>query len=282
MLAAAASSSTFPLFSSLPLELRDQIWRDALPGKVGPALYTYRKGCWCPRRLSKSEEEYDPENDENNSNFEFRYDLLDDAEFEVSLFFVNREARSIALAWLREQRIEIRPCEDRHYPVFVKAFEPLRDALYVPLDKWDNFVSELVGRIFEPDFFEQLLHVKPGITRIALPEALFRSKIDTARDLSVLLRVFQIETLFVVVGAQPDLQSADNDMKVQRRWEFESTQGGALIWDGSRGCFEFGNVYIDDANLYELLAKATEELGAGFAGHHICNFEFRPVFAIGR
>ena len=282
MLAAATSSTTFPLFSSLPLELRDQIWRDALPEKLGPALYFYRKrGCWCPRHLSKSEEGYDHENDGNNLNFEFRYDLLDDAEFEVPLFFVNREARSTALAWIREQGIEIHPCEDRHYPVFVKAFDPTRDALYVPLDKWDDFFCEPVDRSFEPDIFEQLVDVKPGITRIAVPEALLRSKLDTLQE--IFQYFFQLERLFVVVGAQPDLQSADNDMKVQRRWEFESTQGDALIWDDSRGRFEFGNLYIDDATLYGQLVKATtERLGAGLAGHHIRNFEIRPVSAVRR
>ena len=69
-----------------------------MPDKFGPALYFYRKEYWCPRRLSKSDEAYDPENDENNLNFEFRLDLLDDAQFEVPLVFVNREACGIALA----------------------------------------------------------------------------------------------------------------------------------------------------------------------------------------
>lgn len=108
MAVVATNSSTFPLFSSLPPELRNQIWCVAMPDKVGPAFYFYRKGCWCPRSLSKSDEEYGPEYDENILFFEFRYDLLDDAQFEVPLVFVNREARGIALAWVREQGIELR------------------------------------------------------------------------------------------------------------------------------------------------------------------------------
>ena len=135
MAAAATNSSTFPLFSSLALELRNQIWRDALPNKVGPALYFYRKGCWCPRHLLQSDEEYDPKNHELNLNFEFRHDLLNVVQFKVPLFFVNREASNIALAWVREHGIEIRARENRQSPVFVCPFNPIRDVLYIALDK---------------------------------------------------------------------------------------------------------------------------------------------------
>ena len=106
------------------------------------------------RRLSKSDEGYDPENDENNLNLEFRHDLLDDAQFEVPLVFVNREARRTALAWVRKQGIEIRPRENRQYPVFVRPFDPMRDALYVALDKWHDFLCEPDDRQSQPDLFE--------------------------------------------------------------------------------------------------------------------------------
>lgn len=178
MAAAATNSSSFPLFSSLPLELRDQIWRDALPDEVGPALYFYRKGCWCPRRLLQSDEEYDPTNQELNLNFEFRHDLLDVVQFELPLFFVNREARNIALAWVREHGTEIRALEGRQSLVFVCPFNPIRDVLYIALDKWDDFLREPDDRCFQPDLLEQLISVKPAdITRIAVSEALLRSEI---------------------------------------------------------------------------------------------------------
>lgn len=97
--------ASFVLFSSLAAELRNQIWRDALPHHIGPALYSYRKrGCWCPRQLTESEPGYIAGNDDLNLAFEFRTDLLDDDnQYHVPLFSVNREARSIVLAWLQEQ-----------------------------------------------------------------------------------------------------------------------------------------------------------------------------------
>ena len=101
---------------------------------VQPCTSTER-GVGVPDPLSKSDEEYGPEYDENILFFEFRYDLLGDAQFEVPLVFVNCEARGIALAWVREQGIELRSRENRQNPIFVRPFDPMRDALYVALDK---------------------------------------------------------------------------------------------------------------------------------------------------
>lgn len=178
---ASLEQPTFSLFPSLAPELRDRIWRDAMPGKVGPALYFYRKGCWSPRHLLQSDEEYNPENDELNLNFEFRHDLLDVVQFKVPLFFVNHEARNIALAWVRAHGIEIRAREDRQFPVFVCPFDPTRDVLYIALDKWDEFLREPDDRCFQQDLLGQLVIVKSAnITRIAVPEALLRSEVATA------------------------------------------------------------------------------------------------------
>ena len=281
MAAAATDSPTFPLFTSLPRELRDQIWRDALPDKVGPALSFYRKGCWCPRRLSESDEGYDPENDENNLNFEFRHDLLDDIQFEIPLVYVNREARDLAFAWVREQGIEMRPRQDRQYRVFVRPFDPMRDALYVALDKWDDFLCEPDDRLSQPDLFEQLVDNKSDLTRIAVPVALLRS--DVASLTEMFRYLFNLKVLLIIVDPQPDLQSADHDVKVQHRWDFESTQGGAFFWNDDRGGFDSRNSeYTGDEAVYRLIEEASRGLGEGLANEHIRSFEVRPAFAVRR
>ena len=281
MAAAATKPSTFPLFTSLPRELRDQIWRDALPDKVGPALSFYRKGCWCPRRLSDSNLGYDPENDENNLNFEFRHDLLDDIQFEIPLVYVNREARDLAFAWLREHGIQIRPREDRQYPVFVRPFDPMRDALYVALNRWDDFLCEPDDRLSQSDLFEQLVDIKSDLTRIAVPAALLRSEVASLPEM--FRYSFNVKVLLVVVDPQPDLQSADNDVKVQHWWDFESIQGGAFFWNDDRDGFDSENSkYIGDEAVYRLIEEASRGLGEGLADDHIRGFEVRPVFAVRR
>lgn len=279
MAAAASNPPTFPLFTSLPRELRDQIWRDALPEKLGPALSFYKKGCWCPRRLSEFDEGYDPENDENNLNFEFRHDLLDDIQFEMPLIYVNREARDLAFAWVREKGIWMRPREDRQYPVFVRPFDPMRDALYVALDKWDDFLREPDDRLFQPDLFDQLVDTNSDLTRIAVPEALLRSEVASLPEM--FRHLFNLKALLIVVDPQPDLQSADNDVKVQHWWGFESIQGGAFFWNDHRGGFDSENgEYIGDEAVYRLMEEATRGLGEGLANDHIRSFEVRPVFAV--
>lgn len=279
MAAAAIESSTFPLFSSLALELRDQIWRDALPPKVGPALYFYRKGCWYARRLSESDEGYGPENDEHNLNVEFRHDLLDDVQLEVPLVFVNREARRVALTWIREQGLKIRPRKDRQHPVFVRPFDPMRDVLYIALDKWVDFLCEPEDRLFQQDLIEQLVDVKSEVTRIAVPEALLRHEVATLPEM--LTYFFDLKVLFIIVDAQPDLQSADNDMREQRWWELGSVGGAAFFWNDDRGSFDFRDgEYIGDEALYRLIEEANKGLGEELAKNRIRNFGVRPAFAI--
>lgn len=282
MAAAATNSSIFSLFSSLCPELRTQIWRDALPDGIGPALYSYKKGCWCPRRLIESDEGYDPNNDELNLNLEFRHDLLDNIQYHVSLVFVNREARGIAMAWVRQQGLKIQPREDRQGLVFVRSFDPMHDALYIALDRWEDFLNEHYDRQAEPDLLLKLVNVVTNITYIAVPEALLRSETSSLNEMIWLFS--RIEVLFIIVDAPPDLQCADNDIKVQRRWELESTQGGSFLWNLDSGGFDLGNSeHIGDKTLYRLIEEANKQgLGRELTYHHIHRFEIRPVFAVGR
>ena len=281
MAAAATDHSTFPLFLSLPRELRDHIWRATLPDKVGPALYFYKKGCWCPRRLSESDKEYDFENNENNVNFEFRHDLLDKIQFEIPLAFVNREARGIVLAWVSQQGLVIRPRKGKQYPVFVRFFDPKRDALYVAPDRWDDFLCEPDERRFQTDLFEQLVAIKTDVTHLALPEALL------GRDLATLPEMFQyfysLETLFVVVDAPPDLQSANSDLEEQQWWEFKRTEGRACFWnyDCRRLDFGDGDDHGDEA-LYRLIQQVSQGLGEGLATNHVRSFEIWAGSAVRR
>ena len=161
----------------------------------------------------------------------------------------------------------------------------MRDALYVPLDQWDDFLCEPADRSTEPDLIEQLVDIKPGITRIAVPQALIERR-NVRKMHGIFQYFFHLEALFVVVDAQPDLQSMDNDMKVQRRWELERTQGDALIWEGSRGGSrnrrghrgEFDwSIYFGDANICGLLVNPTEVLNYGLQDCFLVLSYFCPV-----
>ncbi|OJJ35942.1 hypothetical protein ASPWEDRAFT_28536 [Aspergillus wentii DTO 134E9] len=262
------AAATFPLFPNLPAELRNQIWQDALPDEIGQALYYYKTGCWCPRRLTEADEEFDPENDELNLAFEFRHERLGDVEIEVPLFFVNREARGLALAWIQEQGLRMHLDKETQSIRFWRQFDPRQDTLYVPRDKYIPFLIEPIDRMEEPDLLgKNVKNPGPYFTRIAVPEALLQ---DVQAQLAEILDpdYWTLETVFVVVNDQPGLQTDDNT-KVQRRWEIESTKGGALFWNHTRGAFDWGNSEhaVDEARL-KLIERASNRLGETLATYN--------------
>ncbi len=278
MAAAAASSSTFPLFSSLSPELRNQIWHDALPDEPGPALYFYIRKFRCPQRLSESNDKCYPENDRNNLNYEFQHDLSDDVQYEVPLAFVNREARGIALAWVYEQGLTMCSQDDRHYPVFARHFDPTRDALYLPFVVWDACLCDPDDRQCQPELFEHLVATKSEFRRIAVPRAILRSAFAILPTMFEYLPRLQV--LYVILAKRPDLQSADNNKEVQGRWEIDSTQGGAFLWNYDRGDFDFGDgESIGAEDLDRTMGEDNGYFGEELARNHIRNFQVRFVFA---
>ena len=290
MAAAATNSSSFPQFSALPSELRNLIWSYALPDKDEPALYFYRKGYWCPTRRVI--------NDSDDLFLEFCHQLQAHVPVAVPLVSVNREARSIALGWVREQGIERRFWEEAKHDVFARPFDPNYDALYVPLDQRYNFCCEPWDRPFEdPLFFDQIYSTWADLTRLALPEAMVRRKTEwIAEAFGWFFPCLKI--LFIVVDTPPDQQLGDGDVKVQRRWELSSAQGRGrescrTPWDDDR---DFGSSYlvdgerITDAALEERMVETKKLLREALAQDHEgrsflkdngeIRFEIWPVFAV--
>ncbi|RHZ43799.1 2EXR domain-containing protein [Aspergillus thermomutatus] len=282
MAAAAASPPTFPHFSNLPPELRILIWHEALPQKDSPALIFFKKGCWHLRRLSESEQGYDP-TDPSHPHFYFRPELLDHVEVEVPLYFVNREARRIALAWCREQEISMR-FSGNQSPVFARPFNPEHDVLYVPLDQWDGFLCEPYDRMFAPEMLDQSVSTYAlELGGIAVPEA------QVLSSASVLHEMFEWPywpaVLYVIVDPPPNLRLEYAGTNVQRRWEIQSRPGGTLFynWKDGRGSFEdaIGECFGHEA-LYQRIKEASKGLGEGITLHNVRSFEVRPVSAVRR
>ena len=276
----ATNPCSFQSFSSLPAELRVQIWRDALPVRAGPALHFYKPGCWIPRYLSESEPGYYPDNNDLNLELEFHYELLDRPQIEVPLVYVNHEARSVSLAWIREQGIETHFRDDRRRPVFVRPFDPSYDAIYVPLDRWHDFDREPHERLWQPDLHGKLVNMGPNLWRIAVPEALLQSGGDSLSD--ILDSYFSLRALFVVAGAQPDFAVDGDGIKVLRRWELENTQGRGLFWNAVHRRFD-----SDDGECLgkEELNRRIEEVGKAVTEpltRYGSSFEIRPVIAVER
>lgn len=255
---------TFNRFRQLPPEIRNYIWRDALP-EVGPSVFYYMRGFWQPRQLTESDEGFLPGND--NMELAFRHDLFDHAKFDLPLFFACREARSIGLHWLSLQvstslripsfltsliltilqHIRIR-CIDGQI-VFVRAFDPRRDILYIPDDAWRDFCIEASDRLAEPDMRDMSATLESQIARIAVSEELF-----CRGDITWLTEAISwhdnLQDVSVVVGRQPD--------QGQVRWEFWSMQGMEYVWSD-----EIDHWVIEDeeevSNMMDLQILRTDE-----------------------
>ena len=279
-----SSNSLFPLFTRLPPELRNQIWQDSLPFKIGPHLFLYEKGAWGPYHLTETDREYDAENDELNWEFRWHHDSLHDKYFNIPLFFVNREARGIAFDWIHKHGIDTRTitgADNKPHRAFVRCWDPLRDALYVPLGLWNRFLDEPRERFWQSDTEGYSFTIKGGICHLAVPETLLSTDHDIA---SIFEWYYETIMLYIVLDPPPDLDATESDGKTQpRRWEFEDANAGAYIYNHELGKFGFVQ---GESRCHEPLYKMMEDIANVITAELIKGqtsrtiFEIRPVIAI--
>ncbi|KAH8694215.1 hypothetical protein BGW36DRAFT_430234 [Talaromyces proteolyticus] len=276
--------TTFSLFPCLPTELRLQIWREALPEKLGNPLYFYKKGCWGPRHLTEADEEYDPNNEENNLNFEFHHDRLDPLHVEVPLFFVNQEARSFALSWISEQGLKTRFDKEKQSLVFIRPFDPQRDTLYVSQEKWDEFHCEPFDRVFEADLENKNIGTPaPVFTRLAVSDELLLKEPDALEEL--FHWYYGFDEIFVILKVRSDGFWHDaKDIKPQQRWELETVdvQGPIFYWNLDSESFQWKDedINISDYALYDVLQHASPKLSTKLLEIGKERFEVRPVTVV--
>ncbi|EMR87838.1 hypothetical protein BcDW1_3540 [Botrytis cinerea BcDW1] len=199
MTATTISPSTFPLFSSLALELRAKILEESLPSEFPPALYFYKEGCWHPRIFTKSDLGYSDKVSENvstedlNSKLEFRHDLLDNITVRMPLLFVNHEARKITLTWARNHGIET--CGDTLFPCLSLPFNPIRDILYVSVNRWDDLFDEPYQRSIKDDMIGLNHRIFNEVQRLAVPKSMLGVSfaMDTFNELSDYYRIEELD-----------------------------------------------------------------------------------------
>ncbi|CAH0046445.1 unnamed protein product [Clonostachys solani] len=137
-----ASDPEFTVFRNLPSEIRIKIWKDALPGRdwvFEPLIFPFQRGCWkIETKVTPSEREDVPE-PFIESFWKFDDSLLDKPQCKVNIGAVNREARDVAIAWVRT--LGGSPNNTLN-PVFIRPFVGSSDGLYVSADQWEGFANE--------------------------------------------------------------------------------------------------------------------------------------------
>ncbi|KAL4745202.1 hypothetical protein BDW72DRAFT_198873 [Aspergillus terricola var. indicus] len=251
------ANAKFYLFLRLPLELRLQIWHDALPAgpPIESTVFSYRKGCWGPRHLTPGDPEYDPMHEELNLNFEFDHTLLDPIEIELPLVHVNHEARSVALEWARKQNLQGRFTKRNSQLLFLRPFNADTDTIYVSRSQWHDFIREPMERPFEPDLIQRQLGC-PGVpfSRLALDDWILCHEPNCLAELFDYY--YTIETVFVVtrfrsegrvdcVGNDVNNSNSNSNKANTRQWrEVESTPvlGPTLYWDADSRSFQWKDI----------------------------------------
>ncbi|KAF2647378.1 hypothetical protein K491DRAFT_552009, partial [Lophiostoma macrostomum CBS 122681] len=242
----------FSFFSALPPELRCLIWEEALPGEIAPAVFFFEPGCW--RR----------EDEGSHPALRFCHERLDRVPWEIALAFVNHEARRIALPWSQKQGLQLRSCTSSD-PVFVHAFRPASDALYIRPADWDLAITGIIDRIEQPDLVDQSVSTSvSSIPHIAMSETLFRNNVAFFQEI---LDSFNVPRILLVVFDSPldpvSVERKDqNQIGVQqRRWQLDGLCGGAFFWDNNLNRFHFrSNGQHCRSDAVARLAEDLEEL----------------------
>jgi hypothetical protein len=262
------ASALFPRFPTLAGELRNDIWRHALPDKVEPALVSYQPGCWQAHGA------------EPNLDLVFEHERLQ-ISFELPLLLVNREASSLAQAYIRKLGLT---ATARRYqdPVFTHKFNPNADALYIKPNQLLDMINDVYLRIAEPDIGSQVFSHWSTISSIAMSEATLRREIDRGGLPELLTWFTSVNEVLVVLNAAPDLEcTQDCPSRVQARWSFASAPGDIFYWNRSRERFErrIEDSFVGDRVVAELVEN--DALAALFAQDLAeRNVQVRPVFAI--
>ncbi|EGX95637.1 hypothetical protein CCM_00291 [Cordyceps militaris CM01] len=267
-----APSRTFTLFQQLPCELRLQIWQDALPDAEGSAVYFFRDWKWNPAEA--------PDNDDHHHH-QPRPVLETDTELGEDIVnphvpvdglahvCVNHEARSVALKWAARHGLAALQLHERAWDephdaggrVVVRPWQPRRrgDAVYVGMDRWDDFCRRPCTFPFDGQaavyygtvdcgyyawssatsgLFARPAPHSVAIRTLALPAA---AAGVAARALAGLLHCLpNLRRLQLVYGPLPQPHEREDEPLVPRRWTLADAHA---MTDGVRPFY----YYADDA-----------------------------------
>ncbi|OAA55628.1 hypothetical protein ISF_07733 [Cordyceps fumosorosea ARSEF 2679] len=209
--------STFHPFSNLPIELRTQIWIDAIPAQDEPAVFIYRVGCCTMTRRV-----YWDDHAEHLLQFDYYFNLFSRVQALDGLLSASQESRAITLDWLSRQDVLSRRRYAGGTLHVVRRFNPKIDTLYLPTPCVVHFGTQLIDLLYQPENYDQRIGPqRTHLRRLAIPRAAFNN--GEVEILSAVIEYLEdLETLYVVLN-HGDVDNADEGVGEQiprTRWEF--------------------------------------------------------------
>lgn len=153
-------ATEFTIFPKLITELRLEIWRMAMPAPLTRALYPYKKGCWVVEDLGL-------EPDFNGEDLHMIFDTtrLDPLRIDIPLYAVNREARGVALEYIRKHNLVAHSLPTQ----FLRRFTPSTDTMFLPTSEIETFIVEQIDRASDPSLEDHHYSIsRPVLSRLAV------------------------------------------------------------------------------------------------------------------
>lgn len=267
------SPTTFPQFPLLPPEIRRQVWLLAL-GKLRPALYPFRTGCWCPRQLCEGDSNYDA-NTTYNIDIELRHELFDHVPMPAAaLRTVSREARMIAKDWLCAE-LQMLQTRQRQLPPW--KFSSTGNIMYIASNQMYDYYVGPWDRLNEADVEGQIVSFQYWLGALAVSEVMIREMPEDL--LEILDWAMHVRVLYVIVGEEPDLATVG--ARVRWRWEVDGDGRRGYLWDRDGDGFRWGD---GERTGGEELGKKIEEMSGEIAkvckSNGVGRFQIKPVYAV--
>ncbi|KAF4337891.1 hypothetical protein FBEOM_8256 [Fusarium beomiforme] len=216
----------FPQFAKLPPEVRIAIWEHILPDGDGAALYIYNMDWWALHVT--------PGVAFHDMTAEGIRQLSRTPRVQVPIpecARVCKEARKAVEQWTKTNNFEWFYREETKGDILTRPFDPERDILYVPRNKWESFLL-LTADWDDDNERDTIARIMASVKYLALPA--FTAYYSIGNLAHALPWTTNIKTLYVVWNKLPKAHTIRRplpdmeeimmplDAPVQPRWEIDT------------------------------------------------------------
>ncbi|KAG5940972.1 hypothetical protein E4U59_002114 [Claviceps monticola] len=173
---------------------------------------------------------------------------------------------------------------------FIRPFNAERDPLYIPHDKWDQFIDEPSDRLYERSELVPGVDIVHKAIRFAVPQDVFCDPVMLQCLPEIQSRWFdEPGRLLVILDAQPKRigSPAERDSGHGVWWEMEGEENEALVWNKKKRKLELqkGAKPLDKERMY-LFERLEDFAMMGLRGSMLDNacdtLDIRFVHAVRR
>ncbi|CAI6334792.1 unnamed protein product [Periconia digitata] len=255
-------ASSFPSFSELPAELRNEVWKLSLPDTSAPVLVSLDVNSW------------NASGTEPDLCVEYQLNKRDPIYYQVPLAFVNHEARSIALAWARKHECTML-ARDGKDPVFARPFDHKKDAIYLDCIDLVDIKHRYMDRTNEPDLLDRDVDIVSDVEYVVSTQSFLQE--PTLFSIKDVFDIWPMVHTWYIIEGTPSNFSSHKSKLGGPRWEITSVEGIVSTWNLEDDCFDYNVDFDDDGgNLPYGSGEASHEFGEALR-RGITQFQIRLV-----